>query len=71
MKASQPVLVSELAASSEHHPVSTLRDLKQRGYALGLTKTPSGQWSASLTKGDAAKYAAERELERTTVRRPA
>jgi hypothetical protein len=67
MNAAMPVLVSELAAELGTHHVSTLRDLKRRGFALGRTKTPSGQWAASLTRTDADRYVAARERERTIV----
>lgn len=67
MNAARPVFVAELATEIGTNSASTIRDLKRRGFALGRTKTPSGQWAASLTKGDADRYVAQREIERTTV----
>ena len=56
---------AEPATEIGTNSASTIRDLKRRGFALGRTKTPSGQWAASLTKGDGSyRYVAQREIER-------
>jgi hypothetical protein len=63
-----PVLITDLAVSLGLHKTSVVRDLRKRGYAVGDTRTGSGQWAAALPKDAADRYVAERLSERSQVR---
>lgn len=59
-----PMLVTTLAEAMGLHPVSLLRDLKQRGYKTDQRRTASGQMASVISADDAARYRAERAAER-------